>query len=778
MTQPQEDAKQPPISSDVPLGTEKEPVPKRMQNGREYLEQEQAKADQQAQEEAKKAKEPIILRHINEAENPELAGKSVSVEAVVSSTSTSYIIPREVSAETKISNEFPDGEESVTFPLDDPRNLTMVAIRDETRDNRIKRSFKGEVFKLETKSYRTVYMVRIRPPVNTLMRKGSELVDDKGFEYKYFDLYIATDKPLSFQPSTLIKITALPLPHPRSQKTTLLAYDIEFPEKVENFDSEKLDRLKAKFHGKTVSERLSWILNNVELYTHIIGRRNIAQAALLTIFTPTYVDLFGEKQRGWGLSDVIGDSTVGKSETVKKIMEFLKAGMYISAETASIVGLVGSVSQIEGDGWFIDWGFLPLMDRKLLAMDGCHTLKPQQWAIVAEAERSGEVAITKAAKGNTYARTRQIKIYNAVDRDAENRFSIKPMSEFLYPILAIAAIEEKNIIARRDIVVFADQRDVTPEQINKRLTVDSEPELEYLSEVLKWAWVESAKVSWTEEALDYLLAKATELVNTFHYERIPVVSPDMKWKLARLSVSMATLTLSTDDYASILVTKDHVSLVCEFLEKEYSAAGLNVLAKTAKLERLTPDDVRHIFENICGKLVKDPIEISKIANILEFILLSGGTTKDQIRVKFELTDNNQFRPLSAALQTEGLINVKRGYYASAKLVEAYKVTNNFNTINRFNTPKTGTPSQKQGQQKIDNSSEEKKEKHYGGSNSDPVKPVKRVKKTCDDCNKLLCRHPNPDKIEDKTIAESCPDFTENRDESGDYGEPGEGMEGF
>jgi hypothetical protein len=36
--------------------------------------------------------------------------------------------------------------------------------------------------------------------------------------------------------------------------------------------------------------------------------------------------------------DVIGDSTVGKSETVKKLIQgLLKAGMYVSAETASIV---------------------------------------------------------------------------------------------------------------------------------------------------------------------------------------------------------------------------------------------------------------------------------------------------------------------------------------------------------------------------------------------------------------------------------------------------------
>jgi len=52
----------------------------------------------------------------------------------------------------------------------------------------------------------------------------------------------------------------------------------------------------------------------------------------------------------------------------------LKAGMLITAETASTVGLTGTATQIEKEGWFVDWGFLVLCDRKLLAIDGAHKL--------------------------------------------------------------------------------------------------------------------------------------------------------------------------------------------------------------------------------------------------------------------------------------------------------------------------------------------------------------------------------------------------------------------
>ena len=715
--------------------------------------------------------QPILLSHINEIENPELSGIPVSVEAVVSSTSISYMIPSEISAVTKEENQEPESEQRI-LGIENPVNLSLVAIQDETKLNRLKKLFQGKVLSIDIKKYRTVYLVRVRPPVSTLVKQGTKLVDDKDHEYKYLDLYIATDKPLTFQPSEQIFVTGLPLPHPRTQKTTLLAYEISFPEKIEKFDYSKLYQLKAKLGDKTPKERLTWILDNCELYTHIIGRRNIAKAVLLCAFTPTYVSLFSEVQHGWGLVDVIGDSTVGKSETVKKIvLGLLKAGMYVSAETASIVGLVGAAVQGENGGWFIEWGFLPLMDRRILAMDGCHKLSASQWAVTAEAERSGEVTIIKAGKGNAYARTRQIKIFNAVDRETD-KYTTKPLAEFLYPVQALATVEDKTSIARRDLAVFADQRDVTPEQINNATNVKHEPELELLAEALKWAWLDKAQVTWTPDAQKFLLEKATALANKFHYDRIPLISADMKWKLARLSVSMAYLTLSTDDFTKLLVTKDHVSLVCETLEEEYSRAGLNVLAQTERMERLTIEDVQALLKRIVGQLTKEPIDIERLIEILKFILLSGGTTQEQLKAKFELTEKNQLRPLMAILQTEGLVKVNRGYYQTAKLVEVHKVTNGFAALacraeakNEHPPHETEKTGQAEGRgsfsevgkdgtngKALDESSKQHTTEQTG-FNPEDTKPVKAVKpqpvkpapsRSCGDCgcfHTLNCQHP-------------------------------------
>jgi len=714
----------------------------------------------QKMQEANKQSEdsPVILQHINEIENPKFIGKPTTIQAVISSTSTAYSTPSEIRADIK-----EDDQESYTvspsIKIQDPLNLSLIAVSEETKNSRLNKYLRGlypnskAFFRKELK-HRTVYSLRVRPPVFTLEKVGDKIVDDKGYEYKHLDLYVVSDTQLNFQPSTLVNLTGMPLPNPRTQKTTMLAYQVNFPEDNLSFDVNKLSAIQAKFQGKSVSERLKWIIGNFELYSHVVGRQNIAKAALLGYFSPIHVKLNDELQRGWSIINIIGDTTTGKSETVKKLSGLLKAGVVISAETASTVGLTGTATQTDKEGWFIDWGFLPLMDRKLLAIDGAHKLSTSCWAALAEAERSGVLSIAKAAKNNTYARTRQIKIYNAVDREAD-RYSTKSLSSFLYPVQAVTTVLDPTSIARIDLCVFSDQRDVTPELINRKITQQPEPELENLSEVLKWAWSNKANVEWTDTALTFLLQNATALYNKFFLEAIPLVSIDVKYKIARLSVALAHCTLSTnDDYSTVTVTDEHVKVIVDFLTEEYTNAGLGILAQEHKFEKLTIEDVANIILRTQGQLIRNPIE--NLTDILSFIVAQNHATSDELKAKFGLAENNQIRPLIATLKTEGLLNSKRGYYPTPKLIEAYKVTEgftklqDFNGVNRFNGVRKEPPPPNHTDNKQKQSPTE-----GGGFNFEGVKPVKPVKtitqplqlspsRACGDCGRFhtqACCHP-------------------------------------
>ena len=615
-------------------------------------------------------KKPIILSHLNMIEDPNLTGKTVIVDAVVSSTSIAYLVPMQIEAEWEVSGK-PFSSE-ISIGEKDPRNLQFAGCNIDVKYKRLRRMFgQAKNIKIEEVSWRTVYRVRVRPPVFTLEKRGEKIVDERGFEYKAYDIYITSDKAITFQPSTLIRLEGVCAPNPRTQKITLLAYKASFPEETTTYNVEALNILKEVFKGKNIKERLGWILANFEAYSQIVGRRNLAEALFLDFFTPGWVKFNGEIQKGWGNTNLIGDTTTAKSETLRKMIMLLKAGMLITAETASAVGLTGTATQVESGGWFVDWGFLVLCDRKFLGIDGAHKLPFSQWAALAEAERSGVIIIAKAAKSSAYARTRQAKISNPIDREA-GKFTTKILADFLYPCQALGTTLDKTSIARLDDAVFADSRDVKAEDINIKFKGVYDGTLKILSEALKWCWSGKAKVEFTEKASDKLLEEATSLYNTFFCQTIPLVSIDVKWKLARLSTALAYLTLSTEDFTILTVTEDHVKEVANFLREEYSRVGLNSLAQETRFEALTMEDVEFIIKRII-EATKAALDKATIENIFKFIVLQGRVTRDQLKTKFGLGETNQLRPLLAVLSNEKLVRAGRGLYPTPKLVQAYKL---------------------------------------------------------------------------------------------------------
>jgi hypothetical protein len=641
----------------------------------------------------------VILPHLNLIEDPILASHPIIVEAVVASTSVSYLAPAEVEAVCEDEDGF---ERIIRMPIkpDNPINLQLVGVNEAVKYRRLKRflGLSGEK-NIDEKRFRTVYRVRVRPPVFTLEKRGEKIIDEHGFEYKSFDVYIVSEKPIVFHPSSLIRMEGMPVPNPRNQQTTLLIYRVEFPEEAENFSIDKLMVLKQKFEGKTVEERLKWILDNFELYSKIVGRRNLAAAALLIFFTPLQINFNGEVQRGWGNGALYGDTTTGKSETLRKMIMLLKQGILITAETASTVGLTGTATQIERGEWFVDWGFLVLQDRKLLAVDGAHKLSLSNWAALAEAERSGVVNIAKAAKNTAYARTRQIKIANPVDREAD-KYTTKKIGDFLYPVQALSTVFDKTSIARLDLAVSADSRDVQPEEINKLIDREPEAELFLLSEALKWCWSGVVEVRFTEEAAEAIHKYATELYKTFYYDEIPLCSIDMKWKLGRLSAALAFLTLSTEDFKTVTVTEDHVNVIVKFLTEEYSKVGLNILAQTERHEALTLEDVQTLLTKITAQL-ENTMDAETICDVLRYFALHGRATRDELMAKFNLAENKQLRPLLATLTSEGLIKARKGFYPEPKLIQAYKTSEGFNFIKVIKVIKVGEEPPKNLEEKIE-----------------------------------------------------------------------------
>jgi len=648
--------------------------------------------------------EPIPgIHHLNQIENPRYTHTPMRIEGIVSSSTTSYLVPHEVTASWIIDDR--QDERTKVFNIFDEELINFVGVSEDSK-NKMLCHLMGAPRKasLSVDSHFIVYKLMLRPPVFHLISRDNKITDDKGFEYKPFPVYIVTDKKLELPASARIIMEGRIRPDPKTQRATFVVIDVIFPEAMNQFDKDKILRLKSRFEGLSVRQRVNWIIDEFEKYSHLVGRRNLSYASFLTAFTPLWVTFDNDRQRGWGISLIIGDTTTGKSETVRKAIRLLKGGTMITAETASTVGLTAAAVKGDKGEWRTDFGFLVLNDRKLLAIDGYQKLSKHASSKLAETERQGVVMKAAASKGSAPARTRQNKIANAVDLNA-GKYSTKAVSEFFYPIQTIPTVLDITGIARLDIAVISDQRSVDAEEINTLQKTIYDSDLDILSETLKWAWSSCSEISYTNNAVLHILNESTRLYRKFYCDSIPLVSIDFKFKLARLSIALASLTLSTDpELQRIFVTKEHVEEVVSFIEGEYTEAGLHAVARAEVIEKPTEEDLEVLLQDLESLGVPGSTAI----NILRFIVLKAHVTKDVLKSKFSLSRDTQLRPLLAILQSNNLVKSGRGYYPTGKLIQLVKLFDkknlhifsegakqakqaDFRTFSAFSTPGNDTP---------------------------------------------------------------------------------------
>ena len=523
------------------------------------------------------------LGNLIQIEDANLIGKKIKVVAVVASNTISYNVPAKLNVVCNTDGDNHNCASSTKLDISDIDKVSFTEINEMSRLNRCKtlakqkdnfsKSCDLQVTELE---HSTIKKMRVRPVVSILEKNDGKISDDEGNEWKAYDIYIKQETIQSHEAGTEIEIEGHVIAEPKNQKITLVANS------VKKTDDKKPDirRLKSlkKLLGKykSLDEKCNWITKEFEKYSKIIKRGNVTLASMMAFFSPLYFEFEGKTVPGWVKITIIGDSTTGKSQTVSQLIFLLSDGQIISGETASIAGLGATTTQSANSQWFIEYEPVVLQDKKLLAIDGAHKLTREHWATLAESERSGLLKTTKAAKGEAHARTRQIKIMNPVSDDFR---TTSPMKSFFHSVQSIINSLQIQNIARQDLAIFVTDN-VGTEHINVRNGHVHEKQLEYFSELLKICWRQSFQIIIDDDAYDEILRTATLLEKKFKCEEIPLITNDQKFKLAKLSIALATITCSFDDgFTKLTVTKEHVQFVSKFIDTEYHDAGLDIIAQ-------------------------------------------------------------------------------------------------------------------------------------------------------------------------------------------------------
>jgi hypothetical protein len=395
--------------------------------------------------------------------------------------------------------------------------------------------------------------------------------------------------------------------------------------------------------------------------THIFERQSLHLMLDLTYHSVLLFPFDGKPTKGWVETLVAGDSSQGKTETVLRLMQHYNLGERIECKNATVAGLLGGLQQI-GTRWFVTWGIIPMHDKRLVILEEIKGTSTDVIGKLTDMRSSGVAEIPKIEKRRTHARTRLVMV--------SNPRSDRPLSMYNFGVEVvkelIGALED---IRRFDAVLLVSAGQIESDKLNKLQQYRPHVPHVYTGTLCRnlilWAWTRSLEqVKFTDDAVLRILSEATRLCSEFT-EMIPIVDRgSMRFKLARLAISLACRTFSHDD-VNVLVRECHVEYIAKFLETTYADTvfGYKDFSTAIELSNtlLSPDILK-------TALLQTPFPSDLIKNLLY-------TNEIELRDVCDWCSwdrNEGLQLLSLLVRKHAFIRDGAGYRKSAPFIEFLK----------------------------------------------------------------------------------------------------------
>jgi hypothetical protein len=523
--------------------------------------------------------------HLADSALAQYYGKRVKVPVMVSGKDqTPYIVPRSIRATCPEPGDNDKlcfncalsangGELTRELTSVDKDVMKLIKCTDKTQESVVK-----DILQLNNKCLKSVVTVidhmnleelRLIPKAeaNFGFSKSGEYVTRTGY-------YIGAD----LKANKRYTLVGFVYPDPTTQYAVSV-FDKAYPEKdiISDFEMNEdlYEQLKVfqLVDNQTVLEKFTEIHTDLERnVTYIWERKNVAFAVDLVYHT--VLNFYFQEQvvkRGWGELLIIGDSGQAKTTLVERIMNHYRLGEIHSGESSKRTGLVYNLQQTN-KRWFLVWGAFPLNDGGLLTIDELSGMNEDELSQMSDVRSSGIAKATGVVTSETTARTRCIYI--------SNPRSGKQLNSETYGANAILKLFGKAEDVRRlDIAMAVASGDVDPSLVNKSISEMPIVPHTYTSDLCNlrvlWAWSRKIDdIKFDKDASDAILQHATEMGNKYS-SRVPLVeAADQRLKIARLSIAAACCVFSTTDGNDVIVKKEHVLFVVNFMHELYSSKAL------------------------------------------------------------------------------------------------------------------------------------------------------------------------------------------------------------
>lgn len=328
-------------------------------------------------------------------------------------------------------------------------------------------------------------------------------------------------------------------------------------------DQAKLSLMQTK---GTVAERLDYLYQSAK---HHVAKHMDYNIWLFSdlVFNSILDFKYGEIMRGALDVFMLGDTQVGKSETTSRLVDLYSFGHFLSLKTSTTVGLIGGSNKVDGS-WCNTIGAIPRQHKKLVVLEEFSGARADFIKTMTDIRSSNILRLSRASGELTApCKLRMITISNPInDENGSPRF-LSSFPNGVQPIMEL--VHGAEDVGRYDAFVLCPKKDGRFNPFDMELIGEPIPKYAYEHKIQWVATRQPENVVFDHGVESYIWQRAEYLNNIFECN-VPIFGTTTSKKLARFSVALASLLTNTDtEYQNVVVTKEIVDYMVDFLESNY-----------------------------------------------------------------------------------------------------------------------------------------------------------------------------------------------------------------
>jgi hypothetical protein len=277
--------------------------------------------------------------------------------------------------------------------------------------------------------------------------------------------------------------------------------------------------------------------------------------------------------RGWVEILIAGEPRCGKSIVGEFLFNHYRIGEFIGgSDTISRTGLVGGVVMSFGTKK-IQWGIFPQNDRGMVTIDELSRIDHVGLTSITDLRSSGWAQIEKIASGQVSARVRKVCFSNWRgwhDEDIDtSAYGVELLRKLCFEDPILARFDAAMVIRSGDVKTFDCQyAGITTKYTSLQCR-----------HLIGWAYSRKPDQIKFESGFAAALNQGQDKLLGIFHPSTQLVNQEMRAKLCRMAISLATMTFSTDpdDWNIIMVKNEHVVYITNFLIKLYSHKNMGMI---------------------------------------------------------------------------------------------------------------------------------------------------------------------------------------------------------